>query len=165
MSIFAPQIKERAANRFRFSELVPLYPMTSQSGDSDLLETLYPVPLSTGITPFPGHSSESARALLSVLKHNYQTHHDFFNDKGSTSTSNCQTHSPKFLSRVVMPRITYWPYITSALHPRSLRTPIGPATTSFLRLRARVPSQKIILRNTLVMKGKQFFTIPYPGSR
>ena len=82
VSIFAPQIKKRAANRLRFSELVPLYPMASQGGDSDLLETLYPVPLSTGITPFPGHSSESARALLSVLKHNYQTHHNFFNDKG-----------------------------------------------------------------------------------
>jgi hypothetical protein len=56
--------------------------MASQSGDSDLLETLYPVPLSTGITPFPGHTSESARALLGILKHNYQTHHNFFNELG-----------------------------------------------------------------------------------
>ena len=77
------QINDRAANRFRFSgPVLLLYFMASQGGDSDFLETLYPVPLSTGITPFPGHSSESARALLSVLKHNYQTHHNFFNDKG-----------------------------------------------------------------------------------
>ncbi|KAF8259247.1 hypothetical protein EI94DRAFT_1616695 [Lactarius quietus] len=56
--------------------------MASQDGDLDILERLYPVPLSTGITPFPGHTSQSAQALLSVLKHNYQTHHNFFNDKG-----------------------------------------------------------------------------------
>lgn len=56
--------------------------MASHSSDSDLLETLYPVPLSTGITPFPGHTSESTRALLGVLKHNYQTHHNFFNELG-----------------------------------------------------------------------------------
>jgi hypothetical protein len=56
--------------------------MASQGGDSDLLEKLYPVPLSTGIASLPGPTSASARALLSVLKHNRQTHHIFFNDKG-----------------------------------------------------------------------------------
>ncbi|KAF8259250.1 hypothetical protein EI94DRAFT_1813630 [Lactarius quietus] len=56
--------------------------MSSQIGDLDSVERLYPAPLSTGITTFPGPTSESARALLSVLKHNYQTHHSFFNDKG-----------------------------------------------------------------------------------
>ncbi|KAF8259245.1 hypothetical protein EI94DRAFT_1616699, partial [Lactarius quietus] len=43
---------------------------------------LYPVPLSTGIASLPGPTSASARALLSVLKHNHQTHHIFFNDRG-----------------------------------------------------------------------------------
>ncbi len=56
--------------------------MASQGGDSDLLEKLYPVPLSTGIASLPGPTSASARALLSVLKHNRQNHHIFFNDKG-----------------------------------------------------------------------------------
>jgi hypothetical protein len=63
-------------------ELVLPNPMAYQGGATDFLETLYPVPLSTGITPFPGHTSESARALLGVLKHNYQTHHNFFNELG-----------------------------------------------------------------------------------
>ncbi|KAH9051498.1 hypothetical protein EDB87DRAFT_821189 [Lactarius vividus] len=56
--------------------------MASQGGDSDLLEKLYPVPLSTGIASLPGPTSASARALLSVLKHNRQNHHIFFNDRG-----------------------------------------------------------------------------------
>src|SRR5258708_3517490 len=56
--------------------------MASQGGDSDLLEKLYPVPLSTGIASLPGPTSASARALLSVLKHNHRTYHIFFNDKG-----------------------------------------------------------------------------------
>jgi hypothetical protein len=56
--------------------------MASQGSDSDLLDKLYPVPLSTGITPFPGPTSASAQAVLSVLKHNYQTHHNFFNNIG-----------------------------------------------------------------------------------
>jgi hypothetical protein len=56
--------------------------MASQGGDSDLLEKLYPVPVSTGITSFPGPTSASAQAVLNVLKHNYQTHHNFFNELG-----------------------------------------------------------------------------------
>lgn len=56
--------------------------MASLAGDPDLLEKLYPVPLSTGIASLPGPTSASARALLSVLKHNRQTYHIFFNDKG-----------------------------------------------------------------------------------
>ncbi|KAH9036506.1 hypothetical protein EDB85DRAFT_1940391 [Lactarius pseudohatsudake] len=56
--------------------------MASQGGDSDLLKKLYPVPLSTGIASLPGPTSASARALLSVLKHNRQNHHIFFNDRG-----------------------------------------------------------------------------------
>jgi hypothetical protein len=77
--------------------------MASQGGDSDLLEKLYPVPLSTGITPFPGPTSASARALLSVLKHNRQTHHNFINDLGyhkyvhlshlRQNTANLKSHS------------------------------------------------------------------------
>ena len=56
--------------------------MASQGGDSDLLEKLYPLPLSTGVTPFPGPTLASAQAVLTVLKHNYQAHHNFFNDLG-----------------------------------------------------------------------------------
>ncbi|KAH9170229.1 hypothetical protein EDB89DRAFT_2072216 [Lactarius sanguifluus] len=56
--------------------------MASQGGDSDLLEKLYPIPLSTGIASLPGPTSASARVLLSVLKHNRQNHHIFFNDRG-----------------------------------------------------------------------------------
>ncbi|KAF8262311.1 hypothetical protein EI94DRAFT_1602907 [Lactarius quietus] len=56
--------------------------MASQSADSDLLEKLYDVTLSTGITPFPGPTSASASAVLDVLKHNYHAHHNFFNEKG-----------------------------------------------------------------------------------
>ena len=95
--------------------------MASQGGDSDLLETLYPVPLSTGITPFPGHSSESARALLGVLKHNYQTHHNFFNALGyhkyvPSSITSLYTAA---LNLAVMPRIMYSPFIPSVPHLRS----------------------------------------------
>ncbi|KAH9170231.1 hypothetical protein EDB89DRAFT_2072217 [Lactarius sanguifluus] len=56
--------------------------MASQGGDSDLLEKLYPIPLSTGIASLPGPTSASARALLSVLKHNRQNYHIFFNERG-----------------------------------------------------------------------------------
>ncbi|SRR6266404_8472095 len=56
--------------------------MASQGGDKDLLEKLYPVPLSTGISSLPGPTSASAQALLSVLKHNRQSNHIFFNEKG-----------------------------------------------------------------------------------
>lgn len=56
--------------------------MASKGGDSDLLEKLYPVPLSTGIASLPGPTSASSRALLSVLKHNRQTHHIFINNRG-----------------------------------------------------------------------------------
>ena len=52
------------------------------ASDPNLLEKLYPVPLSTGIGSLPGPTSASARALLTVLKHNFQSHHIFFNDKG-----------------------------------------------------------------------------------
>jgi len=57
--------------------------MASRSGeDSELLERLYPVPLSTGVVALPGITSASSSALLSVLKHNRESHHIFFNDKG-----------------------------------------------------------------------------------
>jgi len=50
--------------------------------DSELLERLYPVPLSTGVVELPGPTSASSRALLSVLQHNRENNHIFFNDKG-----------------------------------------------------------------------------------
>lgn len=50
--------------------------------DPGLLERLYPVPLSTGVVALPGPTSASSSALLSVLKHNRENHHIFFNEKG-----------------------------------------------------------------------------------
>ena len=63
--------------------------MASQGGDSDSdsLEKLFPLPLSTGVTPFPGPILASAQAVLTVLKHNYHAHH-FSMTWGGTSTSN-----------------------------------------------------------------------------
>ena len=49
---------------------------------SDLLDQLYPVPLSTGVVSLPGPTEASARALLNVLLHNRENYHIFFNDKG-----------------------------------------------------------------------------------
>ena len=93
--------------------------MAPQSGDSDLLEKLYPVPLSTGIASLPGPTSASARALLSVLKHNYQTYHIFFNDRGFHKYVDSYIYNKIRLSLVVMLRIMYWPSMASARHPRS----------------------------------------------
>ena len=56
--------------------------MARGSEDKELLERLYPVPLSTGVVALPGPTSDSSSALLSVLKHNRQNHHIFFNDRG-----------------------------------------------------------------------------------
>ncbi|KAH9965709.1 hypothetical protein BJV74DRAFT_785799 [Russula compacta] len=57
--------------------------MASRGGDtSELLERLYPVPLSTGAVVLPGPTSASSRALLRVLLHNRENYHIFFNDKG-----------------------------------------------------------------------------------
>ena len=57
--------------------------MTSQDSDkSELLERLYPVPLSTGVVGLPGPTAASSQALLTALLHNRENHHIFFNDKG-----------------------------------------------------------------------------------
>ena len=55
-----------------------------KGGDkSDLLDQLYPIPLSesTGVVSLPGPTEASARALLNVLLHNRENYHIFFNDK------------------------------------------------------------------------------------
>lgn len=92
--------------------------MASQAGGPDLLENLYPVPLSTGVAALPGPSEASARALLSVLKHNHQTHHIFFSDRGFHKYVQF-SFAEKPLSLLVMPRTTYWPSMPSAHHPKS----------------------------------------------
>lgn len=57
--------------------------MTSQGSDkSELLERLYPVPLSTGVAGLPGPTTASSQALLTVLLHNRENNHIFFNDRG-----------------------------------------------------------------------------------
>jgi hypothetical protein len=57
--------------------------MTSQGSDkSELLERLYPVPLSTGVVGLPGPTAASSQALLTALLHNRENNHIFFNDKG-----------------------------------------------------------------------------------
>jgi hypothetical protein len=57
--------------------------MTSQGSDkSELLERLYPVPLSTGVVGLPGPTAASTQALLTALLHNREKNHIFFNDKG-----------------------------------------------------------------------------------
>ena len=59
--------------------------MTSQrkgKDDSELLERLYPVPLSTGVVALPGPTEASSQVLLGVLKHNRANNHIFFNEKG-----------------------------------------------------------------------------------
>jgi hypothetical protein len=50
--------------------------------DSDLLDRLYPVPLSTGVVSLPGPTDASARALLNVLLHNREHYHIFYNYRG-----------------------------------------------------------------------------------
>jgi hypothetical protein len=55
--------------------------MTSRD-KSELLERLYPVPLSTGVVGLPGPTAASSQALLNVLLHNRENNHIFFNDKG-----------------------------------------------------------------------------------
>ncbi len=56
--------------------------MTSRGSDKELLERLYPVPLSTGVVGLPGPTPASSQALLNVLLHNRENYHIFFNDKG-----------------------------------------------------------------------------------
>jgi hypothetical protein len=57
--------------------------MTSQGSDkSELLERLYPAPLSTGVVGLPGPTAASSQALLTVLLHNRENNHIFFNDRG-----------------------------------------------------------------------------------
>jgi hypothetical protein len=65
-------------------EIAPLAPMISRgsSDKSELLERLYPIPLSTGVVGLPGPTAASSQALLNVLLHNRENHHIFFNDKG-----------------------------------------------------------------------------------
>ena len=55
--------------------------MTQGGAESELLERLYPVPLSTGVLRLPGPTAASAQALLNVLVHNRENHHSFVNDK------------------------------------------------------------------------------------
>ena len=57
--------------------------MTSRGDDtSELLERLYPAPLSTGVVGLPGPTAASSQALLDVLLHNRENNHIFFNDQG-----------------------------------------------------------------------------------
>ena len=66
-----------------FGENAPLAPMTSRGRDkSELLERLYPVPLSTGVVGLPGPTAASSQTLLTVLLHNRENNHIFFNDRG-----------------------------------------------------------------------------------
>jgi hypothetical protein len=60
----------------------PLVTPMPRSDKSELLERLYPVPLSTGAVGLPGPTAASSQALLTVLLHNRENHHIFFNDKG-----------------------------------------------------------------------------------
>jgi hypothetical protein len=70
-------------NDLLLGEIAPLAPMTSQGSDnSELLERLYPVPLSTGVVGLPGPTAASSQALLTALLHNRENNHIFFNDKG-----------------------------------------------------------------------------------
>jgi hypothetical protein len=65
-----------------WAELIPLTLLMTEGGDkSELLERLYPVPLSTGVLRLPGPTAASAQALLNVLLHNREHHHLFVNDK------------------------------------------------------------------------------------
>ena len=50
--------------------------------DSELLERLYPIPLSTGVVALPGPTEATSQVLLGVLKHNRANNHIFFNEKG-----------------------------------------------------------------------------------
>lgn len=56
--------------------------MTSRGSDKSLLSKLYPVPLSTGVVGLPGPTAASSQALLTILLHNRENNHIFFNDKG-----------------------------------------------------------------------------------
>jgi hypothetical protein len=57
--------------------------MTSRGNDkSELLERLYPIPLSTGVVGLPGPTAASSQALLTALLHNRKNYHIFFNDRG-----------------------------------------------------------------------------------
>jgi len=49
---------------------------------SELLDKLYPVPLSTGVVGLPGPTDASSRTLLGVLRHNRENNHIFFSDRG-----------------------------------------------------------------------------------
>jgi hypothetical protein len=60
---------------------------SSQGGhrdNSELLDKLYPVPLSTGVVGLlvPGPTDASSRTLLGILRHNRENNHIFFNDRG-----------------------------------------------------------------------------------
>ena len=54
----------------------------SDDDRSELLERLYPVPLSTGVVGLPGPTAASSQALLDVLLHNRENNHIYINDKG-----------------------------------------------------------------------------------
>jgi hypothetical protein len=56
--------------------------MESGSDKSELLERLYPIPLSTGVVGLPGPTAASSQALLTALLHNRENNHTFYNDKG-----------------------------------------------------------------------------------
>lgn len=89
--------------------------MVSRGSDkSKLLERLYPIPLSTGAVGLPGPTAASSQALLSVLLHNRENNHIFFNDKGFhkyvgfSDVHDLALRSHKILSSniKVMPRTT-----------------------------------------------------------
>jgi hypothetical protein len=97
--------------------------MASRRGeDSELLERLYPVPLSTGVVALPGPTSASSSALLSVLKDNRENHHIFFNDKGYHKYVEIR-HSERVDIQLMLPKVmqrtTYWPSTVLAPRPKS----------------------------------------------
>lgn len=60
---------------------------TAKIPSADMAETLFPAPTRfppSALSPhaLPGASPDAEEALLDILKHNHQTNHIFFNEKG-----------------------------------------------------------------------------------
>ena len=55
--------------------------MTRGGERSELLERLYPVPLSTGVSGLPGPTVASSQTLLNILLHNRENNHIYSNNK------------------------------------------------------------------------------------
>jgi hypothetical protein len=83
--------------------LTPLtFLMTRGGNKSELLERLYPIPLSTGVLRLPGPTAATSQALLNVLLHNRENYHIYFNDIGYHKYVGLLNSAIKYLSHFLI---------------------------------------------------------------